>query len=117
MRRSVLITAAGTMALAVAAAGCSGKKSGDKPDVQIGLIAPMSGPFAVLGISQQNSIQVEIDQINAKGGVDGAKLRLVTRDSGLDPGKAVQAANELAGNEQVKLLIGPSITAFYDAAK
>ncbi|TDD35613.1 ABC transporter substrate-binding protein [Actinomadura sp. KC06] len=117
MRRSVVTVAAGLAALAVTAAGCSGKAAGDKPELQIGLIAPMSGPFAVLGISQQNSLNVEIERINAAGGLDGSKLKLVVRDSALDPGKAVQAANELAGNDAVKLVVGPSLTAFYDAAK
>lgn len=117
MRRSVVTATAGLAALAVAATGCSGKSAGDKPEIQIGLISPMSGPFAVLGISQQNSMNVEIERINAAGGLDGAKLKLVVRDSALDPGKAVQAANELAGNDAVKLVVGPSLTAFYDAAK
>lgn len=117
MRRSVVTVAAGLAGLAVAATGCSGKAAGDKPDIQIALISPMSGPFAVLGISQQNSLNVEIERINAAGGLDGSKLKLVTRDSGLDPGKAVQAANEMAGDDTVKLVVGPSLTAFYSAAK
>ncbi|MFA1550280.1 ABC transporter substrate-binding protein [Actinomadura chokoriensis] len=117
MRKSVVTAVAGLAALAVTATGCSGKSAGDKPDIEIGLISPMSGPFAVLGISQQNSLNVEIERINAAGGLNGSKVKLVVRDSALDPGKAVQAANELAGNDAVKLVIGPSLTAFYDAAK
>ncbi|MWK38356.1 ABC transporter substrate-binding protein [Actinomadura sp. J1-007] len=101
----------------LAASGCAGKESRGKPEIKIGLISPMSGPFAVLGISQQHSLQVEIDRVNAAGGVDGAKLRLVVRDSALDPGKAVQATNELAGDDRVELVVGPSLTAFYEAAK
>lgn len=116
MRRSVVAFAAGLGALAVTAAGC-GKASGDKPEIQVALIAPMSGAFAVLGISQRNSMNVEINQINAAGGLDGSKLKLVVRDSGLDPGKAVKQANEMAGNDNVKLIVGPSLTSFYDAAK
>ncbi|MFI0353374.1 ABC transporter substrate-binding protein [Actinomadura sp. 9N407] len=117
MRRSAVTITAGLAALAVTATGCSGKSAGDKPEIEIGLISPMSGPFAVLGISQQNSLNVEIERINAAGGLNGSQLKLVVRDSGLDPGKAVQAANEMAGNDAVKLVIGPSLTAFYDAAK
>ncbi|MEV0973545.1 ABC transporter substrate-binding protein [Microtetraspora glauca] len=85
--------------------------------VKIGLISPMTGPYAILGILQQNSIQVEMDRINQAGGVGGAKLELVVRDSALDPGKAVQAANELVGDGQVRMVIGPSLSAFYNAAK
>lgn len=129
MRHTVRVLA-GTAALALAAAGCGGKQesagstaqggagwSAGVPTVKVGLIAPLTGPFAVLGISQKNSMQVEIDRLNAAGGLGGSKLEIVERDSGLDPGKAVQAANELAGDAQVKLIVGPSISAFYNAAK
>lgn len=117
MRKSTVAVVALSAVVTLTAAGCAGKEARGKPPVKIGIIGPMSGPLAVLGISQQNSVQVEIDRLNAAGGVDGAKFELVARDTGLDPGKAVQAANELAGDQQVKLIIGPSITAFYSAAK
>jgi len=92
--------AAVTTALVVAAAGCSSKEdrgqnngqaswSAGTNEIQIGLVAPMTGAFAVLGVSQQNSMQVVVDQINAAGGIGGAKLTIVTRDVGLDPAKAV----------------------------
>jgi branched-chain amino acid transport system substrate-binding protein len=120
-----------TAALVVAAAGCSSKEdraaenanggqaswSAGTAEIQIGLVAPMTGAFAVLGVSQQNSMQIVVDQINAAGGVGGAKLTIVTRDVGLDPAKAVAAATELAGDQRVKLVIGPSITSFYNATK
>lgn len=127
LNRPLRLTAAAAV-LALAAAGCAGKAQQDQGNtdsswsagtdvVQIGLIAPMTGPFAVLGVSQENSMRVVIDQINAAGGIGGARVELVTRDVGLDPGKAVQAATELAGDERIKLVVGPSITAFYNAAK
>ncbi|SEF68805.1 substrate-binding protein [Thermomonospora echinospora] len=91
--------------------------SAGRPVVKVGLIGPMTGPFAVAGISLENSVKVEIDRLNAAGGLGGAKLELVVRDSGLDPAKAVQAANEFAGDDSVGLVVGPALTAFYNAAK
>ncbi|ROO85242.1 branched-chain amino acid transport system substrate-binding protein [Actinocorallia herbida] len=115
--RSSLKIIASVAVLAVTAAGCSGKSAADKPAIKIGLAGPMSGAFAVLGISQQNSLQVEIDRINEAGGIDGSQVELVVRDTVLDPAKAVSAANEFAGDEQVKLVVGPSLTSFYEATK
>jgi ABC-type branched-subunit amino acid transport system substrate-binding protein len=126
--KTSLRLAAVTTALVVAAAGCSSKEdrgqnngqaswSAGTNEIQIGLVAPMTGAFAVLGVSQQNSMQVVVDQINAAGGIGGAKLTIVTRDVGLDPAKAVAAATELAGDQRIKLIIGPSITSFYNATK
>ncbi|WP_067186147.1 ABC transporter substrate-binding protein [Microtetraspora niveoalba] len=103
-------------------AGVTQGSSGDgwsagRPAVKVGLIGPMTGPFAVAGISLENSLKVEIDRLNAAGGLGGARLELVVRDSGLDPAKAVQAANEFAGDQSVGLVVGPALTAFYNAAK
>jgi ABC-type branched-subunit amino acid transport system substrate-binding protein len=122
------------LAAGLAVTGCSGKEGddtatavggGEEQDdwsagtdtVKVGLIAPLTGPLAVLGASQQNSLQVEIDKVNAAGGLGGAQLALVPRDSGLDPAKAVAAAQELAADGQVGLIVGPSITGFWNAAK
>lgn len=85
--------------------------------LKIGLAGPLTGPFATLGVGHQNSLQVMIDHLNAEGGLGGAKLQLEVRDTGLDPAKAVQAATEFAGDQTVVLAVGPSITAFYNAAK
>ncbi|GII86141.1 branched chain amino acid ABC transporter substrate-binding protein [Sphaerisporangium siamense] len=91
--------------------------SAGRPVVKVGLIGPMTGPFAVAGVSLENSLKVEVDRINAKGGLGGAKLELVVRDSGLDPAKAVQAANEFTGDDSMGLVVGPALSAFYNAAK
>ncbi|SEF68776.1 amino acid/amide ABC transporter substrate-binding protein, HAAT family [Thermomonospora echinospora] len=130
MRRSTIRWASALAAGALVLAGCASKeeRAGDKAAggsgwnagsgaVKIGLISPMTGPYAILGILQQNSIQVEMDRINQAGGIGGAKLELVVRDSALDPGKAVQAANELVGDNQIRMVVGPSLSAFYNAAK
>ncbi|GAA4523785.1 MULTISPECIES: ABC transporter substrate-binding protein [Nonomuraea] len=98
------------------AASGSGWSAG-MPVVKVGLIGPVTGAFAVAGISMENSVRVEIDRLNAEGGVGGAKLELVVRDTALDPAKGVQAANEFAGDDSVGLVIGPALSAFYNAAK
>jgi branched-chain amino acid transport system substrate-binding protein len=116
--------AAVTLAALTACGGGGGSSSEGGSDdgwaggetVKIGIIQPLSGAFAVLGTVVQNSMQVEVDKINAAGGVGGAKLELVVRDMQLDPAKAVQYSNELARDESVKLIVGPSISSFYESA-
>jgi branched-chain amino acid transport system substrate-binding protein len=84
--------------------------------VKIGLVAPMTGIFAVLGVSQRNSLQVVADQINKAGGIGGAKIELVVRDGGLDPVASANHARELAGDKSVSMVVGPSISSFYEAS-
>ena len=50
--------------------------------------------------------QMAVEEINAKGGVDGKKLEVISRDDGANPGAAVRAAEELVTREGVAMLAG-----------
>src|SRR5271166_4599372 len=50
--------------------------------------------------------QLALDEINAKGGVHGKKLVVISKDDGGKPADAVTAANELVSKDEVALLAG-----------
>ncbi len=50
--------------------------------------------------------EMAIEEINAKGGVLGKKLEVISRDDGANPGEAVRAAEELVTREGVVALAG-----------
>ena len=50
--------------------------------------------------------ELAVEEINAKGGVLGRKLEVVSRDDGGNPGDAVRAADELITREGVNILAG-----------
>jgi branched-chain amino acid transport system substrate-binding protein len=50
--------------------------------------------------------EMAIEEINAKGGVLGKKLEVVSRDDGGNPGDAVRVANELVTREGVNIIAG-----------
>ena len=50
--------------------------------------------------------ELAIEEINAKGGVNGKKLEVISRDDGGTPGDAVRVANELVTREGAALLVG-----------
>ncbi|HEY1361098.1 MAG TPA: ABC transporter substrate-binding protein [Xanthobacteraceae bacterium] len=47
-----------------------------------------------------------VEEINARGGVLGRKLEVVSRDDGANPGDAVRVANELVTREGVNIIAG-----------
>ena len=47
-----------------------------------------------------------VEEINAKGGVNGKKLEVIIRDDGANPGAAVRVADELVTREGVKIIAG-----------
>jgi branched-chain amino acid transport system substrate-binding protein len=50
--------------------------------------------------------ELAVEEINAKGGVNGRKLEVVSRDDGGTPGDAVRVAEELVSREKADLLMG-----------
>src|SRR4249919_3061686 len=50
--------------------------------------------------------EMAVEEINAKGGVLGKKLEVVSRDDGANPGDAVRVADELVTREGVNILTG-----------
>ncbi|CAB4683906.1 unannotated protein [freshwater metagenome] len=127
MRKSRLVV--GSLAVAAIALSIIPAQAADSPglvpkgswnsgvkEITIGLEAPMTGVFAVLGVSQKNSMSIVADQINKAGGIGGATVKIKDLDDGLAPAKAVANAKEFATDDNVKMVVGPSITAYYQAA-
>ncbi len=61
----------------------------------VGSLLDLSGPLAAEGIAIKNGLTMGFDEINAKGGAGGRKIRLVTKDSAYDPAKAHAGAAAL----------------------
>ena len=54
----------------------------------------------------KKGMELAVDEINAKGGIDGKKVELVMRDDNANPGDAVRMAEELVSREKVDILTG-----------
>jgi branched-chain amino acid transport system substrate-binding protein len=54
----------------------------------------------------KKGMELAVEEINAKGGVNGKQLQLITRDDNASPGDAVRAAEELLSREKVDVLSG-----------
>ena len=75
-------------------------------EITVGQFAAMSGPAAELGQRLQVGIQSYFSAINAQGGVGGRTIKLITRDDGYEPDKAVAAVKALITEDKVFALIG-----------
>jgi branched-chain amino acid transport system substrate-binding protein len=73
--------------------------------IKIGIAGPKTGAVAQYGDMQFSGAKMAIEQINAKGGVDGKKLEAVEYDDACDPKQAVAVANKVV-NDGVKFVIG-----------
>ena len=107
LRRRFMIKAAAGAAT-IAAAGVMPARADQgvsKSEIVIGSIQDVSGPIAVLGKPVQNGMILRVEQINAAGGINGRKLKLVIEDSGYDPKKGVLAAQKLLNQDKIFAMI------------
>ena len=54
----------------------------------------------------KKGMELAVEEINAKGGVNGKKIELISRDDNANPGDAVRVAEELISREKVDVLAG-----------
>jgi ABC-type branched-subunit amino acid transport system substrate-binding protein len=66
--------------------------------ISLGVLSPLSGPVAAIGKPLTAGVQTYFDALNAGGGIDGWKVKLVKRDSKYDPQTQVQQFNGIAGD-------------------
>ncbi|MDI9387123.1 MAG: ABC transporter substrate-binding protein [Spirochaetota bacterium] len=92
--------------------GCSKE---DTSVIKIGGIFPLSGDVAVYGVEAKNGIELAISEINAKGGVNGKQVVLISEDDEGSPEKTVNAFKKLTSKDKVKIVIG-SLTSGCTAA-
>ena len=70
----------------------------------IGMSGPLTGGTAVYGLAVQNSAQMAVDEINAAGGLNGYKFKLIATDDQHDATKvATNYANLMNQGMQVSL--------------
>lgn len=74
--------------------------------ILFGQAAALEGPSSALGQGMRQGILAAFAEINAKGGVRGRKLKLVSRDDGYDPDRSVAQTIKLIEEDKVFALIG-----------
>lgn len=75
-------------------------------EILIGQFAATTGPAAQLGLRMQIGMQAYFGGVNAQGGVNGRMIKLVTRDDGYEPEKAIAAVKALIQEDKVFALAG-----------
>ncbi len=100
--------------LALSLTGCGGAArdvSGeDAGSIKVGAVLSLTGTYAGLGQSEKRALELEVDRINASGGIGGAAIELIIEDDGTDEAKAVAAASKLIEQDRVVAIIGASGT-------
>jgi ABC-type branched-subunit amino acid transport system substrate-binding protein len=114
-RRLAAVCAMGTIAIGIgacgtgssggeeAAGGSAAVKTGPGVDaktktITLGVLSPLSGPVAAIGKPLTAGQETYFHAVNAAGGIDGWKVKLIERDTKYDPQTQVQAFKGIAGD-------------------
>jgi len=88
----------------VSAAFCQDGVKSD--EILIGQSCALSGPAQALGRGVKAGMDAYFAKINAEGGINGKKIRLISKDDGYEPIQAIRNTRELLDQDKVFLLIG-----------
>ncbi|WP_324786912.1 branched-chain amino acid ABC transporter substrate-binding protein [Streptomyces sp. H51] len=98
IRRGTMTAAAMALGLTLTACGnLTGESSGKDSSgpIKLGMLTPLTGSSAAIGPYMKDGAQLAVDEINAKGGIDGRKLSLTVEDEACDPKTAAAGAAKL----------------------
>lgn len=108
MRKYAGVALVLVLAATLASLGCQGGgQAGAGGDtVKIGVITSLTGSQAAFGQAHKNGYAIALDEINAKGGINGKKVVLDYYDDQSRPDQAVQGVNKLVDQDHVPIILG-----------
>jgi len=83
---------------------------GASAQVKVGAVLSVTGPASFLGDPEKKTLEIYVEDINAKGGVNGQKLQLVVYDDAADANAARTFATRLIEEDKVAAMIGGTTT-------
>ena len=78
--------------------------------IKIGSSLSVTGPASFLGDPEKKTLEMYVDEINKKGGINGQKVELIVYDDGGDANAARTFATRLVEDDKVAAVIGGTTT-------
>lgn len=75
-------------------------------EILFGEYGSMTGPESTFGVSTHNGLMMAIDKVNATGGINGKKIRVISYDDQGKSDEAVTAITKLITQDKVHMVIG-----------
>src|SRR5688500_20328300 len=95
-----------TLAASIAAIGASSQSAAQQKAVKVGVLHSLSGTMASSETVLKDTVLMAIDEINAKGGVMGAKIEPVVVDPASNWPLFAEKARQLLTQDKVAVVFG-----------
>lgn len=87
-----------------------GAVSSATAQVKVGAVLSVTGPASFLGDPEKKTLEIYVEAINAKGGVNGQKIQLIVYDDSGDANNARTFATRLIEEDKVVAVVGGTTT-------
>ena len=108
-----MLVVAALAGVLLTSAGCGragSSASATNEPYKVGAILSLTGPYAALGASEKQALDLEVKRINDAGGIKGRPVEVIIEDDGTDEAKAVAAASKLIEQDKVVAVLGATGT-------
>jgi len=102
--RQFLLAAVAMAAFSVSAHAASVRGVSDT-EIIIGTYTDLSGVTVAWGVNNSNAYRMAFDEVNAKGGINGRKIKYIVEDNQYQIPRSIQAANKLINRDNVFLMV------------
>jgi branched-chain amino acid transport system substrate-binding protein len=103
-------------ALVVSVSGCGSTAAGAGDKFVIGYTATLTGEFASYGLQMRQGVDLAVDEINAKGGINGKQVSIESVDDVGKPANGPVVAQKFCDNKSVRAVLGYSFSSVALAA-
>lgn len=116
MNKTLRPLAMGLLAAGICLPALAQQQGVTDTEIVIGDILPLTGPPALLGVAHNLGVKVAVEEVNAAGGINGRKLRLISEDDGYVPSRTIQGVRKLVNSDKIFAFTSISGTAQAQAA-
>jgi len=95
------------VALVAVSANCSSTEE-EVVTYKVGALFSTTGGASNLGVPEENTVKMVVDQINDAGGINGHPLEVIIYNDETNPEKCVTLATKLIEQDEVLAIIGPT---------
>ena len=85
---------------------CASTVHAKTPQLKIGFVGPLSGPYSHYGKQMWQGAELAIHQLNQSGGIHGMQLQLIALDDRCQTQFAIQQANRFIEESHVQAVVG-----------
>ena len=86
----------------------------EQPEIKIGALYAVSGWAAFGGEMSKYGSEFAVDEINASGGINGSKIKLIIEDTNSDNIKTINGFKKLTEVDNVSAIVGPNFAEFLE---